>query len=165
MKLVKPEPFRAEIYIIGINPYVFIPEAYLNYLFKQAKKEKGKIPVIMKIDGHLFQQTLIKYAGHWRLYLNMPMRKAAGKDVGDTATFEMEFDSEVRKIEIHPKLMEALEENKRAKEIFEQLAPYLQKEIVRYIANLKTEESIERNVIKSIQFLLGKERFIGRDHP
>ncbi|WP_245545484.1 YdeI/OmpD-associated family protein [Fluviicola taffensis] len=47
--------------------------------------------------------------------------------------------------------------------MFRGLTPSLQNEIVRYIANLKTEESVERNVIKAINFLLGKERFIGRD--
>lgn len=165
MQHIKPEPFSAEIYIIGINPYVFIPKTYLNYLFERSKKEKGKIPVTIKIDGHSFKQTLIKYAGHWRLYLNTPMRKAAGKEVGDMATFEIDFDPEPREIFAHPKLVEALNKNRKAKEAFDLLAPYLQKEIIRYIANLKTEESINRNVIKAIQFLLGNERFIGRDKP
>ena len=54
---------------------------------------------------------------------------------------------------------------KTAKKIFDQLAPSLQKEIVRYIHNLKTEESRDRNVEKAIQFLHGKQRWIGRDRP
>lgn len=161
----KSNAFSAKIQIIGINPFVFMPETVLNNVFKIAKKEKGKIPITMKIDGHSFKQTLIKYAGHWRLYLNTPMRKRAGKDVGDIAAFEIEFDPEIREVEAHPKLIEALQRNKEAREIFDQLAPYLQKEIVRYIANLKTEESVDRNITKAVQFLLGKERFIGRDHP
>ena len=161
----KPKPFNAKIEIIGINPFVFVPQPYLNYLFEQAKKDKGKIPVDMKIDGHAFKQTLIKYAGEWRLYLNTPMRKAVGKELGDEAVFEMEFDPEERKIDTHPKLQKALTENTAAKAIFDQQPPYLQLEIIRYINHLKTEESIDRNVKKAIQFLLGKERFIGRDKP
>ena len=163
MDIKKPEAFKAEIKIIGINPFVFVPEEALNYIFHQSGKNKGQLPIKMKIDGHEFKQTLVKYAGDWRLYLNTPMRKAAGKDIGDTATFEIEFDTEERTISINPKLVQALAENKQAKDIFDGLAPYLQKEIIRYIANLKTEESIDRNVKKAIQFLLGKERFIGRD--
>ncbi|MCB0523292.1 MAG: YdeI/OmpD-associated family protein [Saprospiraceae bacterium] len=50
-------------------------------------------------------------------------------------------------------------------EIFDALPASRRKEIVRYIANLKTEESVERNVSRAIGFLLGKERFIGRDKP
>jgi len=163
MSRTKPKPFVAKIDIIGINPFVFIPEAYLNYLFVKAQKEKGKIPVRMKIDGHEFTQTLIKYAGEWRLYLDTPMRKAAEKEVGDEALFEMEFDAEERTITAHPKLLLAFTENTAAKAIFDQQPPYLQLEIIRYINNLKTEASVDRNVKKAIQFLLGKERFIGRD--
>ncbi|RBQ09109.1 YdeI/OmpD-associated family protein [Pedobacter miscanthi] len=163
MEIKKPKPFKAEIKIIGINPFVFIPVKTLEYIFKQAGKNKGQLPVIMKIDGHEFKQTLVKYAGDWRLYLNTPMRKAAKKDIGDNAIFEIEFDAEERFIEMNPKLEQALAGNKKAKDIFDSLAPYLQKEIVRYIANLKTDESVEKNVNKAIGFLLGEERFIGRD--
>lgn len=163
MEIKKPKPFKAEIKIIGINPFVFIPVKTLEYIFKQAGKNKGQLPVIMKIDGHEFKQTLVKYAGDWRLYLNTPMRKAAKKDIGDNAIFEIEFDAEERLIEMNPKLEQALAGNKKAKDIFDSLAPYLQKEIVRYIGNLKTDESVEKNIKKAIGFLLGEERFIGRD--
>lgn len=162
MKIKKPQPFSAKIEIIGINPFVFIPEESLKYIFGKANKDKSQIPVVIKIDGHNFKQTLVRYAGEWRLYLNTPMRKAAGKDVGDIAVFELEFDKEERMINAHPKLNKALAENPEANEVFESLPPYLQKEIIRYIANLKTDESIENNVNKAISFLLGKERFIGR---
>lgn len=161
----KALPFSAKIEIIGINPYVYLPDEVLKALFLQASKDKGKIPVKLKIDGHEFPQTLVKYSGHWRLYLNMPMRKAAGKDVGDTAQFEVWFDPEKREVAMHPKLITALAENQQAKQVFDSLPPSRRLEIVRYISFLKTTESIERNVDKTIRFLLGKERFIGRDKP
>lgn len=162
MNIKKPKAFKAEIKIIGINPFVFVPEEVLNSIFHQSGKNKGQIPIDIKIDGHDFRQTLVRYAGDWRLYLNMPMRRAAHKDVGDFATFEMEFNPEKQIIDMHPKLTEALAKHPRAQEIFDGLSPYLQKEIVRYIANLKTESSIDKNVKRAIGFLLGEERFIGR---
>ncbi|MGB5436298.1 MAG: YdeI/OmpD-associated family protein [Maribacter sp.] len=157
--------FWAKIDIIGINPFVFIPIDVLNTIFGEAGKNKGKIPVRIKIEGHEFDQTLIKYSGHWRLYLNTPMRKAAQKEVGQMAKIEIEFDPNERKIPFHPKFKKALQENAEAKSIFDNLAPSLQKEILRYLSFLKTEESRDRNVQKAINFLLGKERFIGRDRP
>ncbi|WP_018344870.1 DUF1905 domain-containing protein [Cytophaga aurantiaca] len=157
--------FTATIEIIGVNPYVYLPEALLNVIFKQAGKDKGKIPVTMTIDGHEFIQTLIKYSGAWRLYLNTPMRKAAKKEVGDKAIFEVYYDAAPREIPMHPKLTAALGKNKEAKNIYDGLRPSLQLEIVRYISFLKTEESVDRNVLRAINFLLGKERFIGRDKP
>ena len=107
-----PNSFRAEIDIIGINPFVYVPEKILDGLFAAAGKHRGKIPVKMTIDGRAFRQTLVKYSGHWRLYLNLPMRKAAGKDVGDTALFVISFDEEERQMPMHPRFANALNANK-----------------------------------------------------
>ncbi len=159
------QSFATKIEIIGINPFVFIPKVVLNRIFEQAGKSKGKIPVRIKIEGHEFQQTLLKYDGHWRLYLNAPMRTAAEKEVGQIARIEIEFDPIERKIPFHPKFRKALDQNAKANEIFDSLSPSLQKEILRYISFLKTEESVDRNVKRAVNFLLGKERFIGRAKP
>ncbi|MEO5999661.1 MAG: DUF1905 domain-containing protein [Chitinophagaceae bacterium] len=165
MRIREGNVFSEQIQIIGINPFVFLPGKILTVVFMQAGKDKGKIPVKMRIDGHEFNQTLIKYKGYWRLYINTPMRKAAGKDVGDIAKFEIEFDPVKREVPMHPTLKAALTANKDAKNIFTTLAPSLQSEIIRYISHIKTNESIDRNVIRAINFLLGKERFLGRDKP
>jgi hypothetical protein len=157
--------FKAKIDIIGVNPFVLIPDSVLKKVFKQAGKDKGQIPVKMKIDGHHFIQTLVKYSGHWRLYLNSPMRKAANKDVGDVAIFHLTFDPDERLIPMHPKLELALKNNKEAWKVFDKLPASRKKEIIRYISFLKTEESVDRNVVRAIDFLLQKQRFIGRDKP
>jgi hypothetical protein len=162
MNMIK---FRAKIEIIGVNPFVFLPELVLHEVFMQAGKSKGKIPVKMKIDGHEFVQTLIKWSGSWRLYLNTPMRKAAKKDVGDVADFEIAYDPIERVFPMHPKFEKALQENEEAKKVFYRLRPSLQLEINRYFSFLKNEASVDRNVIKAIQFLLGNGRFVARDKP
>ena len=155
--------FSAKIFIIGINPYVLLPEAVLGSLFKQAGKEKGAIPVRGTLNGNAFTQTLVKYSGKWRLYLNTPMRKAAGIDVGDIAKVKIEYDPEPRVIPMHPKLQQALAKNKKAKSAFEKLTPSRQKEILRYISFLKNEESVIVNVERAIQNLSGKGGFGGRE--
>jgi hypothetical protein len=160
-----PKTFRAKIFIIGINPYVLIPTAVLNQVFEQAGKNKGPIPIRGKLNGKPFIQTLVKYSGQWRLYLNDPMRKAGRCEVGDVASVSLTFDSRPRTTPMPPQLKAALLENKEAKIVFEKLALHYQKEIKRYISGLKSEESIDRNVKKAIQHLLGKERFVGRNAP
>jgi hypothetical protein len=154
--------FFATIGIIGINPFVFVPDKILKILFEQAGKDKGKIAVKMTIDGHSFTQTLVKYAGHWRLYLNMPMRKAAGKEVGDKARFELEYNPVKQTVAVPPALQEALDKDTKAAKAFSALSPSRQLEIKRYINNLKTEESIKKNVTKVLGFLNGNDRFAGR---
>jgi hypothetical protein len=155
--------FSAKIQIIGINPYVLLPSPVLDHLFEAAGKNKGPIPVRGTLNGKKFTQTLVKFSGKWRLYLNTPMREAAGIDVGDTANVKVEYDPAPRTLTMHAKLKKALKENKNAKAAFDKLAPYRQKEIIRYIGNLKSEESVDRNVEKAIKHLAGKERFAGRD--
>ena len=157
--------FKAKIFIIGVNPYVLLHAKILNEIFMQAKKDKGAIAVRGTLDGHRFIQNLVKYSGKWRLYLNTPMRKAAGKDVGDMVEVHIEFDPDERIIPMHPKLLKALEKNKEAFIVFESLPPSRQKEIIRYIGHLKREESIDKNVVRAIGFLKGGKRFIGRDKP
>ena len=93
------------------------------------------------------------------------MRKAAKKEVGDVANFEIAYDPLERSILMHPKFKKALQENKEAKKVYESLRPALQLEINRYINYLKTESSVDRNVTKAVQFLVGNRRFVARDKP
>ncbi len=159
------QSFSAKIFKIGINPYVLVPSAVLKKLFKEAGKDRGHIPIKGTINGHAFTQTLVKYSGKWRLYLNTPMRKGSNSDVGDMVDMVIEFDPADRTVPMHPKLFSALQKNKKANNIFLQLPPFRQKEICRYINHLRSDESVEKNIKKAIDFLLGKERFIGRDNP
>jgi len=157
--------FKATIEIIGVNPFVFLPDKALKAVFKQAGKDKGPIQVNGTIDGYPYTQTLVRYSGHWRLYINGPMLKASGKKVGDRTTLTIAFDPGERTISIHPKLNDALLANSKAKASFDLLPPSRQKEIIRYISFLKTESSVDKNVDRAIAFLLGKERFVGREKP
>lgn len=56
--------FSATIEIIGVNPYVEIPEDILQSLFDSAKKSSGPIPVKGTLNGHTFIQTLVNIKGH-----------------------------------------------------------------------------------------------------
>ena len=134
-------------------------------MFDEAGKSKGPIPVSGTVNGIAFKQTLVKYAGNWRLYINTIMMKDSPKRIGEEISIAIEIDHSDRTISMNPKLEEELNKHPEAKSVFESLPPSRQKEIVRYISFLKTEESVNKNVQKAINFLLGKERFVGRDKP
>ena len=87
------------------------------------------------------------------------------KRIGEIFDFTISYDSEPRIVKQPQVLSEALAKNPEAKKVFDQLIPSEQVEINRYIARLKTEEAIERNVRRAIGFLLGKNSFVGRDKP
>jgi hypothetical protein len=157
--------FKATIEIIGINPFVYIPENILENIFKQAGKNKGFIPINGTVNNNPYKQTLVKYKGLWRLYINTTILKYSPKRIGEEIEVTIAFDPVKRTINPHPKLLEALENNIKAKNVFDKLSPSKRNEIIRYISFLKSEESIDRNVKRAIDFLLGKNRFVGRDNP
>jgi Bacteriocin-protection, YdeI or OmpD-Associated/Domain of unknown function (DUF1905) len=157
--------FKAEIEIIGINPFVFVPEDILQQIFKQAGKDAGHIPINGLINGKPYRQTLVKYSGSWRLYINTTMLKNSPKHIGETVEMTICFDAESREIKPPEDFVRALIKNKNAKSVFDSLPASRKLEIVRYLARLKTKEALEKNIKRAINFLLGNERFIGRDKP
>ncbi|MDR6404260.1 MULTISPECIES: YdeI/OmpD-associated family protein [Chryseobacterium] len=154
--------FTTKLEIIGINPFVFIPEEILNHIFEKAGKDKSPIPVKGTVNGKEFKQNLMKYLGEWRLYVNVTMLKDSPKRIGETIEVFVEFDDSDRTISIHPKLEEAIKESPVATKNFESLIPSRKLELIRYINNLKTEEGINRNIEKIIRHLHGETDFFGK---
>ena len=145
--------FSATIYKLGINPVVDPPERVLNSLFKRAGRTKGPIPVRGKLNGTEFRQTLVKYSGAWRLYVNGLMLNASGARVGDKVRLEIEFDESPPEVGMPDALAKAFSKNRLARKAFDGLTPYRQKEILRYIGSLKSRDAIEKNVEKIIRQL------------
>jgi hypothetical protein len=143
--------FRARIYKVGINPCVKVP----GKITKNMQPVKGYIPIKGTIDGHMFTQTLVPVKNEpYRLFVNGPMLKASGKSVGQTAAFYIEQDI-TPPSEKHP-MPEYLSKRLRQDKLmtaFERLTPYRQKEIIRYLDYLKTEEARERNIGKVLAAL------------
>lgn len=159
---MKAASFEAKIERIGINPFVFVPQEILEEIFQQAGKNKGPIRIKGQINGKAYKQTLVRFSGEWRLYINTLMLANSPQRIGETVSLTLVFDPEERIVEMHPKLAALLQDNTEVRLVFESLTPSHKQEIVRYIANLKTEASVERNVEKARNYLLGKERFVGR---
>lgn len=157
--------FEAILEIIGINPFVSVPENILIKVFKLAGKDKGHIPITGTINDKPYKQTLIRYSGAWRLYINTSMLKNSPKRIGEKLKVTITFDPEPRIVHAPPAFTAALNKNPEAKFIFNQLPASRKLEIVRYLANLKTTATLAKNITKAINFLLGRERFVGRDKP
>ena len=157
--------FKAKIEIIGINPFVFVPAKILKEVFRQAGKDRGHIPVCGSVNQKPYKQTLVKYGGDWRLYINTTMLKDSPKRIGETIEVTIQHDPVDRTIRPHPAFTKALRANTEAKKVFDGLSASRKKEIVRYIAALKTPESVSRNIERAIGFLTGSGRFVGRDKP
>ncbi len=121
-----------------------MPDNILNSIFIQANKNKGHIPIKGTINGNPYKQTLIKYSGEWRLYINTTMLKNSPKRIGETIEISILFDAENREVPMLIEFAEALKLNKEASLIFENLSVSRKSEIIRNLAKLKTKESLEK---------------------
>jgi len=164
-------PFSEKIQIINGNPFVRPPDSILEEIFSQAGKKTSPIPIRGKINNAFFQQSLVRYQGDWRLYVNLIMAKAGKlhfsksitEIVGREASFEVESDPNPPSYKMVTFLKDALDSNPLAKANWDQLPFGRQKEILRYFSWLKSDEAKERNLKKVIEVLTGKEeRFMAR---
>ena len=134
--------FTATIGKVGINPYVDVPEA-----ISAALGGPGYIPVATTVDGHPFAANLVPLGkGRYRLFLHGQMRKAAGKDVGDTVAIGLRLDAVPRIVPVRPELQAALDADPPAHAVFAALTPSRRSEILRYINNLKKPESVAKRI-------------------
>lgn len=160
--------FRARIRITGINPYIPVSAARARRIRADWRKP---MPVLVQVNGQPEPAWAINMMpagdGSFRLYLDAVVRKASGTGVGDMVEVAIAFDDHYRsgpQHEMLPALSSGLDENPVAKGRWESLPPSLRKEVLRYLANLKSDEARQRNVERAIRILNGaKERFLARD--
>ena len=140
--------FEAKIYKVGINPCVDVP---LRITTRMISKN-GYIPVKGKIQSYTFTQTLVPVKNsEYRLYVNGPMMKGANVQVGDIAKFSIDQDFASRKKTwTMPKPLEQKLLKDDLLSAFSALTPSRQKDILKYLNNLKTEEALTRNIEKVI---------------
>ena len=146
--------FKAKIYKVGINPCVKVPAS----ITKKMKPVKGYIPVKGKILDHPFEQTLCPVKNDlYRLYVNGIMLKGAKVKVGQIVSFTIEQAEKQKDSDIPmPSLFKKKLKENDLLTSFQQLTPSRQKEVLRYLNNLKTKESLLRNVDRLINAMEGK---------
>ena len=160
--------FSAVIKIIGVNPYVTVSAKRAAELRSNWRKP---MPVLVRINGKPKEAWRInmmpKGDGSFYLYLHGHVRNASGTRVGDRVTVELTFNEEYRNGPQHPlppTFEKGLKKNAKTKKAWNALSPSRQKEILRYFANLKSAEALERNVARMLTILSGTDdHFMGRD--
>lgn len=160
--------FTAIIKIIGVNPYVTVSATRAKAIRPNWRKP---MPVLVRINGHPKEAWRInmmpKGDGSFYLYLHGHVRNASGTKVGDRVSVELCFDEEYRNGPLHPmpvSFEKGVAKNRTAKKAWNALSPSRQKEILRYFANIKSDQVRERNIARMLHILSGNEdHFMGRD--
>lgn len=161
--------FRETIRILGVNPYVKVSALRARRLRPDWRRP---MPVRVRINGHpdrIPWKINLMPAGNgtFLLYLHGTVRSAAKVGVGDRVEVQVQFDRAYRPgpSQFQPRaLTAALARDAKARAGWKALTPSRQKEIARYLANLKTPAALKRNVARTLEMLGGKGgRFMARD--
>ncbi|HTH72571.1 MAG TPA: YdeI/OmpD-associated family protein [Candidatus Pristimantibacillus sp.] len=159
--------FAAVVELQGVNPYVLVTKERAAELQPGWRKP---MPVVVQVNGQPSPAWHINMMpvgdGSFYLYLHGDVRKASKTKVGDTVEVRVSFDSSYKNGPMHPMpdwFREPLEADPKAKQAWDALPPSRQKEILRYLASLKSDEAKARNVAKALHVLSGNEdRFMAR---
>jgi hypothetical protein len=159
---------RAQIEINGVNPYVLVPSSMASALKPQWRRP---IPVLVKVNGMPESYWRINMVprgdGDFYLYLHNTVRVASATGVGDIVDVEILFDQDYKngpQHEMPGELSVHLANRDTARKSWDNLSPSRQKEVLRYLANIKSDEAKRRNIDKTIQALSGESiHFMGRD--
>lgn len=159
--------FDGKIEIRDGNPYVLVSKQQATDLKAGWHKP---MPVRVQVNGQPQPAWRINMMpagdGSFYLYLHGDVRTASKTKVGDTVHVSVRFDASYRSGPTHPmpaSFKAALARDATVRKNWEALIPSRQKEMLRYIASLKSPEAVERNVQKALQVLGGKPaRFMAR---
>lgn len=150
--------FKAEIYKVRINACVDVPESVSGKMTPKNgyKKVKGSI------NGFEFSKNLVPVKNRpYRLFVNIPMLKGGQTELGKVAEFKIEQDFNIEKKNYPlPKMLEEKLNDKALTTDFNNLPESRKTEILKYLNNIKTEKTLERNVGKLIGKLERKEKNI-----
>jgi Bacteriocin-protection, YdeI or OmpD-Associated/Domain of unknown function (DUF1905) len=159
--------FKATVEIIGVNPFVLVSAQRASQLKPHWRKP---MPVLIRLNGEPEEPWPINMMpvgnGSFRLYLHGTVRKASGTGVGDRVQVEVQLNSAYKNGPQHAVpswFRNALRKNNVANKNWEKLIPSRKKEILRYLASLKSAEALERNLQRALRVLGGAgERFLAR---
>ena len=159
--------FKARMLLRGVNPYVEVSAARAERLQPGWRKP---MPVEVRVDGEPKAWWRINLMptgdGDFFLYLAGDVRQASQTQVGDQVQIELRFDPSYRNGPQHPileGLRSGLARSPAARRHFDALPPSRQKELLRHLAKLKSDDAVARNLERMLHVLEGhRARFMGR---
>lgn len=153
--------FDATMKITGVNPYVLVSAARARAIKPAWRKP---MPVLVRVNGHPKKapwriNMMPRGDGSFYLYLAGVVREASKTGVGDRVSVEVEFDQKYRggPAPMPTWFRSALAKNAAARTGWNARTPSRQKEILRYLMNIKSPDVRSRNVEKAMRLLAGKQ--------
>lgn len=113
---------------------------YFPYPTEEHFAAKGNIPVRVTVDGYPFDHMLLPSKnGHYLVY-NEFIKRAVGKELGDTVHVTLERDTSVRQLSLPSYIEEGLKEAEMLERFLKQ-PDYYKREQINHIEAAKKDET------------------------
>jgi hypothetical protein len=128
--------------------YIRVPPEVMTAL-----GDKKRLPVKVTVNGYMYRTTVAVYGGKFYLGVRREIREAAGVTAGDQLTVGLEYDAELRPVDLPDALRAALEADAAMAAAFEKLSYTRKKEFVQWVSGAKRPETQRRRMEQALATL------------
>ena len=118
--------------------------------------EGKRAPVKVTLNGYTYRTTIAVYGGKSYIGVRREVREAAGVAAGDRLTVGLEYDAQVRTVDLPQVLRVALEADAATAAAFEKLSYTRRKEFVQWVTGAKRAETQRRRMEQAMAMLRGR---------
>jgi bacteriocin resistance YdeI/OmpD-like protein/uncharacterized protein DUF1905 len=133
--------------------YIRVPPEVLTAL-----GQRKRAPVKVTINATSFRTTIAVYGGKSYVGVRREIREAAGVTAGDHLTVGLEYDAELRTVDLPDALRVRLEGDSKAAAAFEKLSYTRKKEFIEWLMGAKQPETQRRRLAQVLAMLRGSGR-------
>jgi hypothetical protein len=120
--------------------------------------QRKRVPLKVTINGYAYRTTIAVYGGRSYIGVRREVREAAGVAAGDPLTVGLEYDDELRTVDLPDVLRAALEADAASAAAFEKLSHTRKKEFVQWVTGAKRAETQRRRVEQAMATLRAQPR-------
>ena len=115
--------------------------------------DKKRLPVKVTINGYTYRTTVALYGGKFYLGVRREIREAAGVAAGDQLTVRLEYDAELRTVDLPDALRAALQADAAMAAAFGRLSYTRKKEFVQWVTGARRPETQRRRMEQVVAML------------
>ena len=115
--------------------------------------EGKRVPVKVTLNGYTYRTTIAVYGGKSYIGVRREVREAAGVTAGNPLTVGLEYDAEIRAVDLPQALRRALEGDAAAAAAFEKLSYTRKKEFLQWVTGAKRAETQRRRMEQAMAML------------
>jgi hypothetical protein len=140
--------FNTIIFQIGNNTGIEVPEDAVK------KLGSGKRPAVkVTLNNFTYRSTIAVMGGKFLIPLSAERREKAKVKGGDKLDVILELDTEPREVQLHEEFKKALDKDKKAKAIFEQLSYSSKQGYALPVLQAKADDTRKRRIEKALSEL------------